>query len=88
MLKIKALLVNNEEHTFSEISHAQALDYIACSDEVTVIGGVFEQIINLDYVSIEIYRNNSGLVEFENYYERLKELEKYYLKMSSGEEIG
>ena len=43
MIKIKALMVNHENETFAELSHAQALDFLFSAEWIDNFGGFFKR---------------------------------------------
>lgn len=77
MKKIKALMVNHENETFAELSHAQALDFLFSAEWIDNFGDFSNVILDLGSNKIELYRN-TGLVGFEEYFERVDELSKIY----------
>ena len=82
MIKIKALMVNHENETFAELSHAQALDFIFSAEWIDNFGDFSNVILDLGSNKIELYRN-TGLVGFEDYVERVDELSKIYKNVTN-----
>lgn len=81
-MKMKALYVNHNDETFTELTHGQALDVIFNADNAEMYGDHVNQIVDLgNEIKLELYRNNE-FVPFAGYYERVKTLSELYTNIS------
>ena len=65
MIKIKALMVNHNEETFAELTHAQALEIIFGAEQIDTFGDFSNVILNLGYNQVELYKI-PGLLVLKN----------------------